>query len=158
MLADKQAVFCTTIPCYDIQNHISFMNVPPYTLPMAQRVSEATLAFKRSFWEERKFTDIQVAEGDAFIHGREKMCRELSPQEVIVSLVHSGNTSARKVSGEPNGCHYGFNEQLFAVVSELGEKLNTSCQKASDGGGASSSQTCDDGRPSPGEPQEPQAQ
>ena len=130
------------------------MNVPPYTLPMAQRVSEATLAFKRSFWEERKFTDIQVAEGDAFIHGREKMCRELSPQEVIVSLVHSANTSSRKVpEGEPNGCHYGFNEQLFAVVSELGEKLSTSCQKASDDDGASSSLTCDDGHPSQGEPQ-----
>ena len=154
MMADKQAVFCTTIPCYDIQKHISFMNVPPYTLPMAQRVSEATLAFKRSFWEERKFTDIQVAEGDAFIHGREKMCRELSPQEVIVSLVHSANTSSRKVpEGEPNGCHYGFNEQLFAVVSELGEKLSTSCQKASDDDGASSSLTCDDGHPSQGEPQ-----
>ena len=129
----KDCVFCTTLPCYDIQNHISFMNVPPYTLPMAQRVSEASLAFKKSFWEARKFSDEQIAEGNAFIHGREEMCRELSPQEVIVSLVHSGNTSARKVSGEPNGCHYGFNEQLFAVVSEIGEALNTSCQKASGG-------------------------
>ena len=127
----KDCAFCTTLPCYDIQNHISFMNVPPYTLPMAQRVSEASLVFKKSFWEARKFSDEQIAEGNAFIHGREEMCRELSPQEVIVSLVHSGNTSARKVTGEPNGCHYGFNEQLFAVVSEIGEALNTSCQKAS---------------------------
>jgi hypothetical protein len=120
----KECVFCTTIPCYDIQKHISFMNVPPNTLPMSQRVSEATLAFTRSFWQERKFSDIQIAEGDAFIHGREKMCRELSPQDIIVSLVHSGNTSSRKVpEGEPNGCHYGFNEQLFAVVSEIGEGL-----------------------------------
>jgi hypothetical protein len=131
----KQCVFCTTIPCYDIQKHISFMNVPPMSLPMSQRVSEATLGFTRQFWDERKFSDIQIAEGNTFIHGREQMCREISPQEVIVSLVHSGNTSSRKVVGEPNGCHYGFNEQLFAVVSEIGNQLNTSCQKESDGGG-----------------------
>jgi hypothetical protein len=103
---------------------------------MAQRVSEASFGFTRKFWEERNFTDIQIAEGNAFIHGREEMCREVSPQEVIVSLVHSLNTSSRKVPpGEPNGCHYGFNEQLFAVVSEIGEQLNTSCQTET--GGAS---------------------
>lgn len=145
----KQCVFTTTIPCYDIQKHISFMNVPPYGLPMAQRVSEASLAFTRQFWEDRKFTDIQIAEGNAFIHGREEMCREVSPQEVIVSLVHSKNTSSRKVpDGEPNGCHYGFNEQLFAVVSLIGDQLNTSCQKETGGGGGSSCLTSgDDGRP-----------
>jgi glycosyltransferase involved in cell wall biosynthesis len=147
----KQCVFSTTIPCYDIQKHISFMNVPPFTLPMAQRVSEASLGFTRGFWEARKFTDIQIAEANAFIHGREEMCRELSPQEVIVSLVHSNNTSSRKVpDGEPNGCHYGFNEKLFAVVSEIGLQLNTSCQTETGGGGASSCETSGDGdHPSP---------
>jgi len=55
------------------------------------------------------------------------MCRELSPQEVIVSLVHSKNTSSRKVPEfkEPNGCHFGFNEKLFAMVSEIGETLKS---------------------------------
>lgn len=53
------------------------------------------------------------------------MCRELSPQEVIVSLIHPKNTSSRKLPDfkEPNGCHYGFNEKLFALVSEIGVKL-----------------------------------
>jgi glycosyltransferase involved in cell wall biosynthesis len=130
----KHCVFCTTIPCYDIQKYLSFMNVPPLTLNMAERVSEASLGFTRLFWEDRKFSDIQIAEGNAFIHGREEMCREISPQEVIVSLVHNKNTSSRKIpDGEPNGCHYGFNEQLFAVVSEIGQQLNTSCQTASGG-------------------------
>jgi hypothetical protein len=107
------------------------MNVPPNTLPMSQRVSEATLAFKKSFWEYRKFPEIQVAEGDAFVQNREQMCREISPQDVIVSLVHTSNTSSRKLPEvpEPNGCHYGFNETLFALVSQIGEELNTSCQK-----------------------------
>lgn len=124
--------FCTTIPCYDITKFSSFMNVPPMTLPMSERVSEATLVFTRKFWEEGGFDEkIHIGEGNAFIHGREQMCRELSPQDVIVSLIHPKNTSSRKtpVLEEPNGCHYGFNEQLFAMVTQIGEELNTSSQK-----------------------------
>ena len=122
----KECSFCTTIPCYDIEKYSSFMNIPPITLEMSQRVSEATLCFTKKFWEERKFdSNTNVGEGEAFIHGREHMCREISPQEVIVSLVHSKNTSSRKLPNIPesNGCHYGFNEKLFAVVSEIGETL-----------------------------------
>jgi glycosyltransferase involved in cell wall biosynthesis len=37
-------VFSTTIPCYDIHQTKSFMNVPPITLAQGERVSEATLA------------------------------------------------------------------------------------------------------------------
>lgn len=128
MLKDpaRECAFCTTIPCYDIVKYSSFMNVPPITLPMSERVSEATLVFTRKFWEENKFDEtIKVGEGDAFIRGREQMCRELSPQEVIVSLIHPKNTSSRKLPDfkEPNGCHYGFNEKLYALVSEIGVKL-----------------------------------
>lgn len=121
----KECAFCTVIPCYDISKYSSFMNAPPMYLTMSQRVSEATLIFTRKFWEERPFGDTQIAEGDAFIRGREHMCRELSPQEVIVSLVHPKNTSSRKTPEfkEPNGCHFGFNEKLFAMVSEIGESL-----------------------------------
>ena len=121
----KECAFCSVIPCYDIAKYCSFMNVPPFHLTMSERVSEATLIFTKKFWEERKFGDTQIAEGDAFIRGREHMCRELSPQEIIVSLVHPKNTSSRKTPEfkEPNGCHFGFNEKLFAMVSEIGETL-----------------------------------
>jgi glycosyltransferase involved in cell wall biosynthesis len=127
----KQCGFCTTIPCYDIVKFASFMNVPPTQLAMSERVSEATLVFTKSFWQERGFDDsVQIGEGNAFIRGREHMCREISPQDVIVSLIHPANTSSRKLppSLESNGCHWGFNEQLFALVSQIGDDLNTSCQ------------------------------
>ena len=123
----KECAFCTTIPCYDISRYSSFMNVPPLQFEMSERVSEATLIFTKKFWEERQFSNVSIAEGDSFIRGREHMCRELSPQEVIVSLIHPLNTSSRKIPDfkEPNGCHYGFNEKLFAMVSEIGEDLKT---------------------------------
>ena len=127
MLAEprKECLFSTTIPCYEIHEKKSFMNVPPITLPMSERVSEATLCFTRAFWEARKFSDIQIAEGNAFIRGREQMCRELSPQDVIVSLSHKKTTSSRKPPAgmEQNGCHYGFVDELFTLVSEIGEQL-----------------------------------
>jgi hypothetical protein len=146
----KECGFCTTIPCYDITKYSSFMNVPPMTLPMSQRVSEATLIFTRKFWEDRKFEDTtNIAEGDAFIRGREQMCRELSPQEVIVSLTHPKNLSSRKIPDfkEPNGCHYGFNEKLFALVSEIGiamEQPSTSGQTGS-GETCETSSSCENG-------------
>jgi hypothetical protein len=138
----KQCGFCTTIPCYDVTKYSSFMNVPPMTLAMSERVSEATLVFTRKFWEESPFDDtVHIGEGNAFIRGREQMCRELSPQDVIVSLVHPKNTSSRKLPAmkESNGCHWGFNENLFAMVTQIGEALNTSGQKADgeSGGGSS---------------------
>jgi hypothetical protein len=120
----KSCLYSTTIPCYEIHEKKSFMNVPPITLEPSKRVSEATLCFTRKFWETRKFPDQQIAEGDAFIHGREHMCRELSPQDVIVSLIHKKNTSSRKPPKmEQNGCHYGFSDELFTLVSEIAETL-----------------------------------
>lgn len=130
MLMDpkKECGFCTTIPCYEIVKYASFMNVPPTQLSMSERVSEATLIFTRKFWEDRHFEDsVHIGEGNAFIRGREQMCREISPQEVIVSLIHPKNTSSRKLPPnlESNGCHWGFNEKLFALVSQIGQELNT---------------------------------
>jgi hypothetical protein len=117
----KECLFCTMLPCYEIHETKSFMNVPPITLDMSKRVSEATLCFTRAFWQERGFPDQQIAEGDAFIHGREQMCREFSPQDVIVSLSHRKTTSSRKPPAgmEVNGSHYGFSDELFTLISEI---------------------------------------
>lgn len=127
MLAEpkKECLFSTVIPCYDIHEKKSFMNVPPMKLPMCERVSEATLCFTWDFWEAGRFPDQQIAEGGGFIRGREHQCREMSPQDIIVSLVHKKNTSSRKVPpmAEPNGCHYGFSAELFTLVSEIGESI-----------------------------------
>jgi len=114
----KECTFSTTIPCYDINKKVSFMNVPPLTLEMSERVSEATLCFTKQFWKERKFEGLP--EGDKFIRGREQMCREISPQNVIVSLIHSKNISSRKSpTEESNGSHYGFCDELFLLLEQI---------------------------------------
>jgi hypothetical protein len=127
MLAEpkKECLFSTVIPCYDIHEKKSFMNVPPIKLPMCERVSEATLCFTWEFWEAGRFPEQQIGEGGGFVRGREHLCREMSPQDVIVSLIHKKNTSSRKAPAmpEPNGCHYGFSDELFTLVSEIGDSI-----------------------------------
>jgi hypothetical protein len=126
MLAEprKECLFSTVIPCYEIHEKKSFMNAPPVKLAMGERVSEATLCFTKKFWNDRKFPDKQIAEAGEFITGRENQCREFSPQDIIVSLIHKHNTSARKPPPmETNGCHYGFSDELFTLVSEIGNTL-----------------------------------
>ena len=122
----KECLFSTVIPCYDIHETKSFMNVPPMKLPMCERVSEATLCFTWDFWNEGRFPEQQIGEGGGFVRGREHRCRELSPQDVIVSLIHKKNTSSRKAPpmAEPNGCHYGFSDELFTLVTEIGHAIN----------------------------------
>lgn len=118
----KRAVYCSTLPMYDIPKYISAINVPPLNLAPCKRVSEASMCFKRSFWEERKFpNDISVAEGEAFLQGRENDTMEIPPEGVIVSFLHGKNSTSRRVpeQKEANGCHYGFSDAYFTMISQI---------------------------------------
>lgn len=116
------AVYCSTLPMYDLRRYISAINVPPLTCPPAERVSEATLCFTREFWAARPFPEVSMAEGEGFIAGRESETAEISPLGVIVSFIHKGNSSSRRVPAdqEPNGCHYGFSDEYFKYLHEIG--------------------------------------
>jgi hypothetical protein len=118
----KRAVYCSTLPMYDIPKYISAINVPPLNLAPCKRVSEASMCFKRSFWEERKFpNDSSVAEGEAFLQGRENDTMEIPPEGVIVSFLHGKNSTSRRVpeQKEANGCHYGFSDAYFTMISQI---------------------------------------
>ena len=117
-----ECVYCSTLPMYDSKRYISAMNVPPLNLSVAERVSEASLAFKRSFFDAGRFpASVNVAEGEGFIVGREALTAEISPRGVIVSFLHGGNATSRRVpeATEPNGCHYGFSDEFFTYISEI---------------------------------------
>ncbi len=119
----REAVYCATISMYDTTRYISAMNVPPLSLGVAQRVSEATLAFTRKFWTARPFPDVSIAEGEGFLVGREKQTVEIPPYGIIVSFIHRGNTSSRRIPADQpaNGCHYGFSDEFFRLVHEISE-------------------------------------
>ena len=110
---------CTTIAMYDLINGISAVNVPPYTLSLAERCSEATLTFTRKFWLERKFSDSSMAEGEGFLAGRESQVVEYPPQQMIVALSHGSNLSNRKVPSTTPGCFWGFSKELLVFLHGL---------------------------------------
>jgi hypothetical protein len=115
-------VYCSTLPMYDCKNYISAVNVPPLDLAPEERVSEATLCFKREFWVARPFpAAVSVAEGEGFLAGRVAEAAEIPPEGVIVSFLHGANATSRRVpdATEPNGCHYGFDDDFFTYISGL---------------------------------------
>jgi len=120
----KECVYCSTLPMYDIRRYISAINVPPLLLPPYERVSEASLCFTRKFWEARKFPGpVNIAEAEAFLTDRVSDTAEIPPNGIIVSFIHSGNSTSRRVptETEPNGSHYGFEDSYFSYLCGVGE-------------------------------------
>ena len=115
-------VSCATLPMYHCGKYISAVNVPPLDLAPEERVSEATLCFTRAFWEARPFpAAVSVAEGEGFLEGRVSETVEIPPSGIIVSFLHGGNSTSRRVpaDSEPNGCHYGFDDEFFTYLSNM---------------------------------------
>jgi len=121
-LVQSQIGYCSTLPMYDLTRYISAINVPELEIGPAERVSEATLVFTREAWLSKPFPEVSMAEGLGFVEGREELTVEIPPKDVIVSFIHKGNTSSRRVpkDQEPNGCHYGFADEFFAYVHQIG--------------------------------------
>jgi len=118
----KDCIYASTLPMYHINKYISAINVPPLSLAPCERVSEATLCFTRSFWEARPFPKlVSIAEGEDFLRGREQNSVEIPPDGVIVSFLHGKNFTSRRVpdTQEPNGCHYGFSDEYFTMISQI---------------------------------------
>jgi hypothetical protein len=118
-----QCVAATTIACYDLVKGISAVNVPPMDIPLGQRVSEATLTFWKTWWEEKPFPEeVQVGEGEGFVAGREYEVLEIPPQQTIVALSHTKNTSSRRIPGGADvkpGCFWGFPKELLVFLHSL---------------------------------------
>jgi hypothetical protein len=111
----------TAMALYDLNRAASAVNVPPWDIPLRQRISEASLCFKKSFWEERKFPEeTNIAEGEEWLRGRETAMLEIPPQHIIVALSHGSNISSRKVPAQaPVGCAWGWPEQLLRFLHGL---------------------------------------
>jgi len=111
---------CTTIACYDLVKGTSAVNTPPWSLPLRERISEATLTFKKSFWEASPFPTVNMAEGSGFLEGRESSVLEMAPQQIIVAMSHGNNASSRRIpdSGKPS-CFWGFPKEFLVFLHKL---------------------------------------
>jgi hypothetical protein len=117
-----QACACTTIACYDLLRGVSAVNTPPWSLPLKQRISEATLTFYKSWWDAKKFPfKVNVGEGEGFLEGREHEVLELPPQQIIVAFSHKKNTSGRRIPADDAkpGCFWGFPKEYLIYIHKL---------------------------------------
>jgi glycosyltransferase involved in cell wall biosynthesis len=112
---------CTTLALYDLKTGISAVNVPPFDIPLAQRISEATLTFYKSAWIDRPFSSVSIAEGEEWIKGREDQVIEIPPQQIIVAFSHGNNKSSRRIppSENPPGCFWGFPKEYLIFIHKL---------------------------------------
>ena len=114
-----KAAVCTTIACYDLLRGVSAVNTPPWSLGLAQRISEATLTFYKSFWEQKNFPNVNMAEGEGFLEGREDQVLELPPQQIIVAMTHGKNIAGRSIPDGPPSCFWGFSKEFLTFLHKL---------------------------------------
>jgi len=117
-----QAVACSTIACYDLVKGVSAVNTPPWDLAPAKRISEATLTFYKSFWEQKKFPHTNVSEGEEFLTGRESALLDIPPQQILVAFSHQGNSSGRRIPSTEEvkpGCFWGFPKEYTIWIHKL---------------------------------------
>jgi hypothetical protein len=117
-----QCVTATTIACYDLMKGTSAVNTPPWSLPLKQRVSEATLCFQKSWWKAQPFPESPMGEGEGLLEGREGDVVELQPQQIIVAMSHGLNSSSRRIPPGPSGnpsCFWGFPKEFLTFLHGL---------------------------------------
>lgn len=120
----KECVFSCSIPMYDPTLNKSAFNVPPLTASQSLRVSEATMCYRRSFWKERKFSEVAITEGQDFLKGRIHKTCEVSPMGFFVSLLHAKNSSARREAvrdTQENGCVYNINPKIVELIKVIAD-------------------------------------
>ena len=79
--------------------------------------------FKKDFWLDKNFSDTNIQEASDFMSGRYSDCVEIPWKHVFISLLHNKNISNRITLGdEPNGCHFGWSDQLFLFITSLDSK------------------------------------
>jgi hypothetical protein len=114
-------VCCTTLALYDLKTGVSAVNVPPYDIPFSQRISEATLTFRKSAWIERPFADVSISEGEGWIVGRESQVIEIPSQQIIVAFSHGENKSSRYIptTNHTPSCFWGFPREYLHFIHGL---------------------------------------
>jgi len=120
-LPNIKATACTMIACYDLVRGVSAVNTPPWSLPLRKRISEATLTFYKSWWQQQPFAKTSMAEGEGLLEGREQDLLEMPPQQILVAFSHSKNTSgSRQLPKEAKvGCFWGFPKEYLLYIHKL---------------------------------------
>ena len=82
--------FSNSLAAYNIMNNISYM-MDPQNAESCLSLPEATMMYKRSFWQQQHFPESHFGEGKGFAIGREKKFVSIPCVFNMVSFTHSRN-------------------------------------------------------------------
>ena len=119
---NKQIVGCCYLGSLAINKVISYINAPNIYSSIGKSISPASLCFYKDILNDTcKFNDSNINECETiFEHTHLKEFKELSWEEIIVSLAHKNNITNRNVpNSKPNGCLYGWTDKLLKFILEL---------------------------------------
>lgn len=88
--------------------------------PLLSMANEATLVYKKSFWEKGPFSTDQTNEGISFLKGRHWEISHSDIHEVMICLCHDENTVDKNVWRQPK--HYVLPDYhiYYPYLKELG--------------------------------------
>lgn len=113
-------VACSIIGSFELNKYISYIDAPSIFGHPNKKYKIATLALRKSSINKDICDDSSIDEFYTFLSSNLNKIFEISWEGVIISLVHSKNTTFRKVPNtESNGSHFGFSEKMFKFITEL---------------------------------------
>lgn len=92
-----ECVGCTQVNCYDVMTDSTFYAYDPCEANKPSSFSESSVAYYKSYWEERKWPDdARNAEGHHFMLNRWHKAMNIPSTFVICQLTHDNNTIVRR--------------------------------------------------------------
>jgi hypothetical protein len=74
--------------------------------PYLSMANEATLVYKKSFWERKNFSTQQTNEGIYFLEGRHWEVGHSNINNVMICLCHEENTVDKEIWRQPNDIQF----------------------------------------------------
>ena len=118
--SNKNIVGCCILGSFDINKFISFIESKSFDKKLGLKISPATLCFKKEILDNNLFDDENIDEAFTLINNNYNNFKEISWEDIIVSLIHKNNTTYRNVPQiKANGCHYKWSEKLFRFLTSF---------------------------------------
>ena len=120
-------VTCSAMGTFEINKYLSYVDYSGFVGSPSKRMRIGSMAIRRNiigkndnFWCDKT----SINEFHNILSSNLRNVREISWEGVIVSLVHTKNTTWRKIpdgvgGGSKNDCHFGFGEKMFKFLVEL---------------------------------------
>jgi hypothetical protein len=88
--------------------------------PLLSMANEATMVYKKSFWEKGPFSTDHTNEGISFLVGRHWETGHSDIRNVMICLCHDENTVDKNVWRQPTSSPFPNCREYYPYLKELG--------------------------------------